>query len=73
MAPSGAVHLEDLGEALVWATWPEEKDQTKEVGRVCTEGPKARRGGREREKKGERRGGPESCQLQGRDQEREVS
>ena len=35
-------------------------DQIKKVGRVCTKGPKARRGGRDR---GKRRGGPDACQL----------
>lgn len=54
VALSGAIPLEDLGETLVWMRWPKEKDQTKNVGRICIEGPKARRGGRDRGKREER-------------------
>lgn len=54
VALSEATPLGDLGKTLVWMSWPVIKDQTKQVGRVCTKGPKARRGGRDRGKREEK-------------------
>ena len=54
VALSEATPLGDLGKTLVWMSWPVIKDQTKKVGRVCTKGPKARRGGRDRGKREEK-------------------